>query len=97
MRRNYAAKVEDVAPQLLLYSELVKPMADGRPIKLEFAVLTKTHHAAIDGVSGAELTAVINDLTPDAPPPPVPDGPPPGLATPPVAGLRSSWECPWWR
>jgi len=42
-----------------------------------FAVLTKTHHAAIDGVSGAELTAVINDLTPDAPPPPVPDGPPP--------------------
>jgi RecB family exonuclease len=35
-------KVEDVAPQLLLYSELVKPMTDGRPIKLEFAVLTKT-------------------------------------------------------
>ena len=35
-------KVEDLAPQLLLYSELVKPIADGRPIKLEFAVLTKT-------------------------------------------------------
>lgn len=35
-------KVEDLAPQLLLYSELVKPMADGRPIKLSFAVLTKT-------------------------------------------------------
>ena len=35
-------KVEDLAPQLLLYSELVKPLADGRPIKLEFAVLTKT-------------------------------------------------------
>jgi putative RecB family exonuclease len=35
-------KVEDFAPQLLLYSELVKPLADGRPIKLEFAVLTKT-------------------------------------------------------
>jgi putative RecB family exonuclease len=35
-------KVEDVAPQLLLYSELVKPIADGRPIKLSFAVLTKT-------------------------------------------------------
>jgi putative RecB family exonuclease len=35
-------KVGDVAPQLLLYSELVKPMADGRPIKLSFAVLTKT-------------------------------------------------------
>jgi putative RecB family exonuclease len=35
-------KVEDLAPQLLLYSELVKQMADGRPIKLAFAVLTKT-------------------------------------------------------
>lgn len=35
-------KVDDVAPQLLLYSELVKPISDGRPIKLSFAVLTKT-------------------------------------------------------
>jgi CRISPR/Cas system-associated exonuclease Cas4 (RecB family) len=35
-------KVQDTAPQLLLYSELVKPMADGRPIKLAFAVVTKT-------------------------------------------------------
>jgi hypothetical protein len=35
-------KVDDLAPQLLLYSELVKPIADGRPIKLFFAVLTKT-------------------------------------------------------
>ena len=35
-------KVDDVAPQLLLYSELVKPMADGKPVKLAFAVLTKT-------------------------------------------------------
>ena len=35
-------KVADLAPQLLLYSELVKPMADGKPIKLAFAVLTKT-------------------------------------------------------
>ena len=35
-------KVDDLAPQLILYSELVKPIADGRPIKLSFAVLTKT-------------------------------------------------------
>ena len=35
-------KVDDLAPQLLLYSELVKPIADGRPVKLSFAVLTKT-------------------------------------------------------
>src|SRR5262249_40183039 len=48
-----------------------------------FAVLTKTHHAAIDGVSGAELTAVINDFTPDAePPPPVDLAPPEPLPTP---------------
>jgi len=26
----------------LLYHELAKPIADGRPIKLEFAVITKT-------------------------------------------------------
>jgi CRISPR/Cas system-associated exonuclease Cas4 (RecB family) len=37
---NY--KIEDLAPQLLLYSELVKPLADGKPIQLSFAVLTKT-------------------------------------------------------
>ncbi|MEN8158862.1 MAG: wax ester/triacylglycerol synthase family O-acyltransferase, partial [Myxococcota bacterium] len=35
-----------------------------------FAVLTKIHHAAIDGVSGAELAAAIHDLSPDAEPPP---------------------------
>ena len=35
-------KVEDQAPQLFLYSELVRPLADGKPIKLAFAVLTKT-------------------------------------------------------
>jgi WS/DGAT/MGAT family acyltransferase len=35
-----------------------------------FALLTKIHHAAIDGVSGAQLAAAIHDLTPDAEPPP---------------------------
>lgn len=34
--------VRDSAGQLLLYHELVKPVADGRPVRLEFAVLTKT-------------------------------------------------------
>ena len=28
-------------------------------------MLTKIHHAAIDGVSGAELAAAIHDLEPD--------------------------------
>jgi WS/DGAT/MGAT family acyltransferase len=49
---------------------------DGVPAG-SFAILTKTHHAAIDGVSGAELTTVINDLSPDAEAPPVPDLPAP--------------------
>jgi WS/DGAT/MGAT family acyltransferase len=35
-----------------------------------FAVLTKLHHAAIDGVSGVELTAAIHDTEPGAAPPP---------------------------
>src|SRR5215218_1097735 len=38
-----------------------------------FALVSKTHHAAIDGVSGAEMTAAIHDMTPDAPPPDVED------------------------
>jgi WS/DGAT/MGAT family acyltransferase len=39
-----------------------------------FALLTKIHHAAIDGVSGAELAAAIHDLAPDSEPP-LPDAP----------------------
>jgi WS/DGAT/MGAT family acyltransferase len=35
-----------------------------------FAVLTKIHHAAIDGVSGAEMMAAIHDLEPNGAPPP---------------------------
>jgi len=31
-----------------------------------FALVTKIHHAAIDGVSGAAITEAIHDLTPDA-------------------------------
>ena len=35
-------QVQDSAGQLLLYHELAKPIADGRPIALRFAVATKT-------------------------------------------------------
>jgi len=42
---------------------------EGTP-KNSFAVMTKIHHSAIDGVSGAELTAVIHDIEPDAIPEP---------------------------
>lgn len=36
-----ADHVMDSARQLLLYSELAKPLGDGKPLRLEFAVLTK--------------------------------------------------------
>ena len=39
-----------------------------------FAVMTKIHHSAIDGVSGAELLAAVHDTEPDATPEP-PDKP----------------------
>lgn len=32
-----------------------------------FAMISKVHHAAIDGASGVEMTAAIHDLTPDVP------------------------------
>ena len=37
---------------------------DGMPPG-SFALFTKVHHAAIDGVSGIEMTAALHDLTPD--------------------------------
>jgi len=38
-----------------------------------FAILSKIHHAAVDGASGTELNAAIHDREPVAPPPPPPD------------------------
>ncbi|MEE4381211.1 MAG: wax ester/triacylglycerol synthase domain-containing protein, partial [Pseudomonadales bacterium] len=35
-----------------------------------FAIVSKIHHAAIDGVSGAEITGAIHDLAPDTHVPP---------------------------
>jgi len=54
---------------------------DGMP-KGSFALLTKIHHAAIDGVSGAEIARAIHDPAPDAEPePPVRDWMPERIPT----------------
>jgi len=39
---------------------------EGYP-KGAFAIFTKMHHAAVDGASGMEIAATINELAPDAP------------------------------
>jgi diacylglycerol O-acyltransferase / wax synthase len=40
-----------------------------------FALLAKTHHALVDGISGVDITSVLFDASPDAPPPPAPERP----------------------
>jgi diacylglycerol O-acyltransferase len=54
---------------------LVEGLGDGR-----FALLSKTHHALVDGVSGVDIASVLFDPAPD-PDPPV-DPPPPWVARP---------------
>ena len=38
-----------------------------------YAMVTKVHHAAIDGMSGIDLMEALHTLAPDAPPPDTPD------------------------
>jgi diacylglycerol O-acyltransferase len=37
-----------------------------------FAVIAKSHHALVDGISAVDITTVLFDTEPDAPPPPAP-------------------------
>jgi len=47
---------------------LVQGLSGGR-----FALVAKTHHALVDGVSGVDITTVLFDTTPDPPPMPEPE------------------------
>jgi diacylglycerol O-acyltransferase / wax synthase len=68
--RELAAYAADVVSHPLDQSRplwelhLLEGLEGGR-----IGIVSKTHHAAIDGVSGAELIAALVDLTPDAPDP----------------------------
>ena len=43
-----AEQTEDAAEQLILYSELAKDFAPGKPVKLEFVILTKAKEPVVD-------------------------------------------------
>lgn len=46
-----AEQMEESAPQLLLYAELVREYAPGKPVRIEFAVLTKTKEVLVEQYS----------------------------------------------
>ncbi|MEY2441512.1 MAG: diacylglycerol O-acyltransferase / wax synthase [bacterium] len=47
---------------------------DGRPWVGQFALISKSHHAFVDGESAVDITRVLFDAEPDAAPPPPPKG-----------------------
>ena len=65
-----------------------------------FGILSKVHHAAVDGASGTDIGVATQDLTPDAPPPLPPVEPWRGETEPTPAELlaRAGWNAatqPW--
>lgn len=40
-----------------------------------FAIISKTHHSLVDGVSGVDIMSILFDLVPDAAPPDAPESP----------------------
>src|SRR4051812_21899268 len=61
-----------------------------------FGILSKVHHAAVDGASGTEIGTATQDLVPDAPPLPPPAEPWRGEPEPTPAELlaRAGWNAP---
>jgi diacylglycerol O-acyltransferase / wax synthase len=59
--RVFAQRLDRTKPLWELW--LVDRVGDGR-----FALISKTHHALVDGVSGVDLATVLFDLDPDPPP-----------------------------
>jgi WS/DGAT/MGAT family acyltransferase len=64
--RIFARPLDRARPLWELY--LIHGLEDGN-----VAMLTKIHHAAIDGLSGAEIMGVLFDLEPDPPPREIPE------------------------
>ena len=63
--RIYSQRLDRSKPLWELW--LIQGLEDGR-----FALVSKTHHAMIDGIAGVDLASVLFDHTPDAPEPPAP-------------------------
>ena len=57
-----AEQAEEAAEQLLLYSELAADFAPGKPVRIEFAVLTKTKTVAIEQHSVAVQRAPVDRM-----------------------------------
>lgn len=57
-----AEQVEESTEQLLLYSELAADFAPGKPVRIEFAVLTKTKTVAIEQHSVAVQQAPVERM-----------------------------------
>lgn len=70
--RIFSRPLDRARPLWELY--LIHGLPGGR-----VAVMTKIHHAVIDGISGNEILGALLDLTPEGrqPPPPAPGPPPP--------------------
>ncbi|MFN9375766.1 MAG: wax ester/triacylglycerol synthase domain-containing protein, partial [Novosphingobium sp.] len=59
--------------------------------KGSYAMVTKVHHAAIDGMSGIDLMEALHTLLPDTPPPAEPDNWQPEAVPSPTSLIAKSW------